>query len=152
MCYHCSASAPSPGECCHCHEGVGKMSFCAGFRWFFSPCGLLASDGHGAALVSAFVSSLLGDSICNTMDKTHIILQFIRKKFYLAKLCHSSGGGWVLTTPWAVSQKQKILFLSKCEIDFIYLDIQSICLRLCNVLHRAISMSLLGFKESFSRL
>lgn len=30
MCYHCSTSAPSPGECCHCHEG----SFCAGFRWF----------------------------------------------------------------------------------------------------------------------
>lgn len=120
----------------------------------FSPCGLLVSDGHGAALVSSFVSSLLGDSICNTMDKTHIILQFIRKKFYLAKLCHSSGGGWVLTTPWAtaVSQKQKVLFLSKCEIDFVYLGIQSICLRLCNVLHRAISVSLLGFKESFSRL
>lgn len=40
MCYHCSTSAPSPGECCHCHEGVGKMSFCAGFRWFsFPPVG-----------------------------------------------------------------------------------------------------------------
>lgn len=119
------------------------MSFLSVFRWFFFP-----PLGCWHLIVSHFVSSSLGDFIYNTMDKTHLINQ--KKKIYLAKLWYSSGEGWVLTTPWApaVSQKQKFLFLNKCETDLVYLE--SIWFRLCNVLHMGRSLSLFGFKERFS--